>query len=163
MPVGQPAWNWSGPKVTCVMPTAKRAPAKAKTVIWRGEERSAKALASTWLRKLEKAFEASQSTRSRNAVYGYLTEVYRFAVGFDLSRDCLRVAARMVASKGLTPRKARNRFSPLIRATATVNEKTRWKWARCLRFALSENIEPDDLHTFILNEHKGINECADKW
>ncbi len=92
------------------MATAKRKRSKAKTVTWQGKEYPAEALATDWLPRLEKAFRAYQSTRARNAVYGYLTEVYRFAVGFERWKACMKVGALMVASKGLVARDSENRF-----------------------------------------------------
>jgi hypothetical protein len=135
----------------------------AKTVVWKGNEHSIKALAAKELGGLEAKFQQYQSTRDRDAVYGYLTAIYRFAHGFEKSLDCKRVARQMAAQKGLVIRDGQDqRFSLLIRSTATVNEKTRWKWRKCLAYAWSEEVEPQDLKDFIKGV-EGINGCAAKW
>jgi hypothetical protein len=116
---------------------------------------------------LEAAFAQYRSTRSRNAVYGYLTEVYRFGMNFEASKDCVKVGKRMITKKGLARHKPFGRFSLLVRATSDVDEKTRWKWVRCLVFAQMEEREPSEMRSFILDEHHGINSCVaaycEKW
>src|SRR5215207_9559905 len=112
----------------------------AKTVTWKGKEHRADALASRWLVRLEATFAESQSTRARNAVYAYLTAIYEFVAGFETSVDCRTVVKRMAGRKGLVIRCDEDtRFILLIRATATVNEKTRWKWSKCLAHAWSQD------------------------
>jgi hypothetical protein len=135
---------------------------KLKTVSWRGKRHTVRALASKWQVKLEAKFAAFQGTRKRNAVYAYLTAVYTFARGFKTSADCRTVGRRMIRKEGLVLRKRHDRFSLIIRATSDVNEKTRWKWMRCLQFAHFKDVEPGELETFIRKDHNGINECASK-
>ena len=132
-----------------------------KTVVWKGEERDAGALASEGLKILEAAFKKYQSTRAGDAVYGYLSAVYGFATSFRRSPDCTRVARRMARNKKYPVRKNQSSWSLLIRASATVNEKTRWKWSTCLDYAKAERVKPSDLKQFIRGQGR-INECASK-
>jgi hypothetical protein len=85
------------------------------------------------------------------------------AHGFDGWPDADKVGLAMLASTELGLRTRKNRFSSVLRATATIDEKTRWKWVRCLKLAFSEEIGPDKLQSFILDEHGGINGCAAAW
>jgi hypothetical protein len=115
-------------------------------------------LSKSALKKLEKEY---QSTRKRDAVYGYLTTVYRFARRFEKASHRRMVGEHMLALKDRGSRKTDNAFSAILRATSTVREQTRWKWVRCLAFARDEKIASDDLQSFI-QEYGGINECADE-
>ncbi len=140
----------------------KAASAKApKTVTWKGEDHPADAMATKWLKKLEAEFERYQSTRPRDAVYQYLKTVYAFVDGFDGLSDHWRMAERIAKKKGCAVRPKEDRISLLIRATSTVNEKTRWKWTMCLAYARIQRVEPDHLKQFI-KKLGGINDCVMK-
>jgi hypothetical protein len=131
-------------------------------VLWDGNKHDVSALSKSQLKKLEAAFEEYQSTRKRDAVYGYLTAVYRFARRFEKASHRRMVGQHMLALKDRGSRKTDNAFSAILRATSTVNEQTRWKWVQCLAFARREKIASDALQSFI-KKHDGINECADEW
>jgi hypothetical protein len=112
--------------------------------------------------KLEKAFQEYQSTHDRLAVYPYLTAIYRFRRRFKFARDARAVGAEMVAQNGLTASRSDDPFNLFVRATATVDEKARWKWVRCLKFAFTEDIRSRDLQIFIMS-YDGINKCAESF
>jgi hypothetical protein len=133
--------------------------AAARPVTWNGRKYRVNALAAQGLKQLETAFDQYQSTRARSAVYGYLTAVYEFAVGFKTAVGCRRVAKQMAKQKGYVVREDQDRFSLLIRATSTVNEKTRWKWTICLLCAVPLEVDPLELEGFI-RELGGINQCV---
>jgi hypothetical protein len=69
--------------------------ASLRTVIWKGEEQEVRTLSKSSLKKLEAAFEEYQSTRKRDAVYDYLTAVYRFARGFNKASHRRTVSEHM--------------------------------------------------------------------
>ena len=140
----------------------KASEASLRTVIWDGDKRDVAALSKSALKKLEAAFKEYQSTRKRDAVYGYLTAVYRFARQFEKASHRRIVGEHMLSLKDRGSRKTDNAFSAILRATSTVNEQTRWKWVQCLAFARREKIASDALQSFI-KKHDGINECADEW
>jgi hypothetical protein len=135
---------------------------KRKTVVWKDLEYPPSELAAEWLPKLEKAFQKYQSTRDRLAVYPYLTAFYRFRTHFKSARDARAVGAEMIAQKGLSASRSDDPFNLIIRATATVDEKARWKWVRCLKFAFAEDIQPQGLQIFIMS-YDGINKCAESF
>src|SRR3954454_3268637 len=137
----------------------KRSEGKTKPVVWKGSEHRASDLAAEWRPKLEKAFRKYQSRRERHSVYGYLTAVYRFRRRFSLARDAAAVGALMIAEKGLSASRIADPFNSVIRATATVDERVRWKWVRCLTLAFLKDIEARDLQLFIMH-YGGINKCA---
>ena len=133
------------------------------TIIWRGKAYEVSTFSKKWLKELKGTFKAYQSTRQRDAVYDYLTSVYRFVRGFKNARQCKVVGAHMLALKRLSSRKTDTEISAILRATAAVSEQTRWKWAQCLAYA-RHNDETDDMREFILgSEPRGINECVDEW
>ena len=133
-----------------------------RTVMWDHEERDVTTLSRSQLKNLEAAFEEYQSTRKRDAVYGYLTAVYRFARQFKKASHRKIVGAHMLSLRDRGSRKTDNEFSAIVRATSAVSEQTRWKWVQCLAFARHEKIASKRLQAFI-KKHDGINECADEW
>jgi hypothetical protein len=117
------------------------------------------------LRRIRNVWTDCQASRDRNAIYAYLTAVYRLvawwaADGSEVDRACkaLRLQ-RLDASDREDP------YAAIIRCTAgadKANKRTRSKWSRVMRYA--ERFKSDDelLEEFIKRKG-GINECAARY
>jgi hypothetical protein len=112
------------------------------------------------------AWRAYQSTRRRDAVYGYFGAVFEIVRRWKKqlcakvkSRQALRAAGHRITIRKHEP------FAVVILCTSDfriVDAKTRSKWSRALRYA--ERFKPDNqsLGQFIKGRGS-INECAGEW
>src|SRR5258706_15761126 len=92
------------------------------------------------------AWQECQSSRDRNAIYGYLSAV------FDL------VAWWAAEDRAIS----RARFAAVILCTADrqkVDKRTRSKWSRVLRYSAEYKPVAEPLAAFVQRKG-GINECA---
>jgi hypothetical protein len=114
--------------------------------------------------RLRVAWQDSQESRDRNAIYGYLTALFELVSWW---RADGRAVARAVWALRLSvpnPPDIRGPFSALIFCTADqakVDRRTRSKWTRALRFALEEKDFSEPLDKFV-RRHGGINRCAER-
>jgi hypothetical protein len=118
------------------------------------------------LAKARAAWTQYQSTRQRDAVYGYLAAVFEIVVGWKEQR---RAEASSLQALIVTNQRdaidADEPFAVVICCTSEackLDIKTRSKWSRVLRYAEQFKPYTQDLAEFI--KSKGdINECAHKW
>ncbi len=92
------------------------------------------------------AWQECQSSRDRNAIYGYLSAV------FDL------VAWWAAEDRAIS----RARFAAVILCTADrqkVDKRTRSKWSRVLRYSAEYKSHSESLAAFVRRKG-GINKCA---
>jgi hypothetical protein len=112
------------------------------------------------------AWKKYQSTRKRDAVYGYLGAVFKIVRRWRKesrakasSHQALRATGRASRIRNLEP------FGVVIFCTSDpriVDAKTRSKWSRVLRYA--ERFKPDTLSLAqFIQSNRGINECAAQW
>ncbi len=115
------------------------------------------------LDKARRAWRAYQSTRRRDAIYDYLSEVFT-AVRRWKKQDLVKTKVQQ-ALKAAGPRiTVRNRepFGVVVFCTSDADTKTRSKWSRALRFAERSIPEAEKLSKF-MKRLGGVNECADRW
>jgi hypothetical protein len=118
---------------------------------------------SSELDKARKAFQESQSTRRRDAIYGYLSEVFRTVRRWK-EGNCVqsRVHQALKAAGRRIPIQTREPFGVILICTSDVDTKTRSKWSRALRFAERALPDAENLSKF-MKRLGGINECADRF
>jgi hypothetical protein len=113
------------------------------------------------LARVRNAWEACQSSRDRNAIYGYLSAVFELvawwaAEGRAVSRA--RWALRL-CRKDLPNDEP---FAAIILCTSSpekIDRRTRSKWSRVLRYAAEYKTNAEPLAGFVRRKG-GINKCA---
>jgi hypothetical protein len=114
------------------------------------------------LARVRVAWEDAQSSRNRDAIYGYLAAVYSLvtwwaAEGQDVVRA--RLAVRL---SGLDVIAREEPFAAVIRCTADpakADKRTRSKWSRVMRYAAAYKPDSEPLDHFI-RRNGGIIACA---
>jgi hypothetical protein len=106
-----------------------------------------------------------QSSRNRDAIYGYLHMVFT-QVEF-WTRNPSEKGEALRAAKQQNPKLAlpEDQFAAVIACTADpkkVDDKTRSKWSRVLRYAAKYKPEKELLRDF-LQRKGGINKCAARY
>ncbi len=118
------------------------------------------------LTKARIAWVRYQSTRQRDAVYGYLSVVFDVVQHWKkLGRvkACLHEALSI--TKCRDKMRSREPFGVVIFCTSdtrVMDGKTRSKWSRALRYACEFKPDGQGLAPFIRSKG-GINECAGLW
>src|SRR6266567_2005044 len=117
------------------------------------------------LTRVRSAWEDCQSSRDRNAIYGYLSAVFDLVIWWtaeDRAIDRARWALRLCR---LDLPIDDEPFAAIILATANrekVDKRTRSKWSRVLRYAAEYKTNAEPLAAFIQRKG-GINECAERF
>ncbi len=110
------------------------------------------------------AWDECQSSRDRNAIYGYLTAVFDL-IAWWAAED------RAVGRAGWALRLCRadlpsdEPFAAIIFCTSDpgkVDKRTRSKWSRALRYAAEYKSSSELLAAFVRRKG-GINRCADRF
>jgi hypothetical protein len=110
-----------------------------------------------------KAWARYQSTRERDAIYGYLSAVFEIVCRWKMlghTRTCSLHA--LTAGKERASIRTREPFAITIYCTSdpqVVDTRTRSKWARALRFAARTKPAGQTLGKFMKSQG-GINECS---
>ena len=118
------------------------------------------------LGRLEREWEAYQSTRDRDAIYGYLTAVFELVTvwahenaAVDYARWALWLRGHRSAVVSPEP------FAAVIFCTADrkkVDYRTQSKWSRVLRYAAIFKDLDEPLAAYIKRKG-GINKCAGRF
>ena len=118
------------------------------------------------LKHARRAWVRYQSTRKRDAVYGYLDAVYEIGQHW---KEQHRVKASshqaLVATKQRRAIRIDEPFATVIFSTSEpeiLDAKTRSKWSRALRYAQKTKRGDQRLREFI-KSNGGINACADQF
>ena len=114
------------------------------------------------LEKIREAWNDFQSSRTRDAVYGYLARVFAIVEYYKVRRKIRKLLRHTFEFADLRFNKNADPFTAIIRCTSYnhVDGKTISKWARALRY-VARSKEPDiELRTF-MKEAGGVNACAD--
>jgi hypothetical protein len=117
-----------------------------------------------WLEKVHRAYEHFQSSRKRDAIYGYLEAVFAIVKHYSVRRRTNHLLQHAFGFADLEFDKNPDPFSVVIRCTSgsDVDNKTISKWSRALRH-VARSKEPDiGVRTF-MKEVGGINACADNY
>lgn len=134
---------------------------RAKSLEWNMEETVERQLA-----KARQAWRRYQSSRRRDAVYGYLSAIFDIVRRWKMlgqTRMCSVHA--FTAIKKSNAIRTREPFSIIILRSSDagiVDAKTRSKWSRCLRYA--DRFKPNGRTlTYYIKSQGGINHCAHRW
>ena len=122
---------------------------------------STEALRASLLR-LENEWEAVQASRDRNAIYEYLAAVFETVMAWTLEGRAVNRASRALRLRGYSSIREPEPFAGVIRCTsdpAKVDDRTRSKWSRVLRYA-AEFKDPDEPLRDFIKRKGGLNECA---
>jgi hypothetical protein len=115
------------------------------------------------LLRVRNTWDDCQANRSRDAIYNYLTAVFNLVAWWTAENRDLERARRALRLQNISPSDHDEPFAAVIRCTsdpAKVDKRTRSKWSRVLRYALSYKDHAEPLGQFI-KRRGGINKCAD--
>ena len=114
-----------------------------------------------WLEKVRRAWDDFQTSRPRDAVYGYLEAVFAIVVHYKVRRRINRLLRHAFAFANLRFDKKTDPFIAVIRCTSErdIDKKMVSKYARALRYA-SRRKEPDMRLKTFMKEAGGVNACA---
>jgi hypothetical protein len=117
------------------------------------------------LARVKKAWIQYQPTRDRDGVYIYLQAVFDLFSKWKEQRDTIAEFHRAFGSANHNTQIPAEPFSALIFCTSDrekVDDRTRCKWSRALRYAASSRRRAEPLKKFI-KRLGGINECASRF
>ncbi len=125
---------------------------------------SAEAMRAILLR-LEGEWETVQASHDRNAIYQYLTAVFELVVWWAKEGKAVKHAHRALHLRGHHSVREPEPFAAVIYCTADrgkIDDRTRSKWSRVLRYAAEYKDLGEPLRDFI-KRWGGINECASRF
>ena len=114
------------------------------------------------LLRVQNAWDESQARRERDAIYTYLTAVFELVAWWMAENRALERARKALRLRHISAFDHDEPFAAIIRCTANpakVDKRTRSKWSRALRYAISRKPMDEPLDQFI-QRRGGINECA---
>jgi hypothetical protein len=117
------------------------------------------------LLRVRNAWEACQASRKRDAIYTYLTAVFDLVAWWAAENRALDRAHWVLRLRHLDPFDHDEPFAAIIRGTADpakVDKRTRSKWSRALRYAMSCKPLDEPLDRFVKRKN-GINSCASRF
>jgi hypothetical protein len=116
------------------------------------------------LLKICGAWNNFRKSRDRDAVYSYLTEIYRTVEHYRVRRRTDRLLRHAFEFADLPFNDNINPYTALIRCTSGggADKKTISKWSRALRYASHCKVPRKQLKAFI-KELGGVNACADRY
>jgi hypothetical protein len=117
------------------------------------------------LLRLRNAWEKSQASRERDAIYSYLTAVFDLVAWWAAERRALERAHKALRLRHINPFENEEPFAAVIRCTADrekVDKRTRSKYSRALRYALVQKTLSESLVQSIKRKG-GINRCAERF
>jgi hypothetical protein len=122
---------------------------------------SAEALKANLLR-LQNEWATVQASHDRDAIYGYLAAVFELVLWWNHESKAVNQARRALRLRGYSSVREPEPFAAVILCTADrgqVDDRTRSKWSRALRYAAEFKDLDEPLGDFIKRKG-GINECA---
>ena len=114
------------------------------------------------MQRLENEWETVQASRDRDAIYQYLTAVFELVMWWAKEGKAVKRAHRPLRLRGYSSIREPEPFAGVIRCTsdpAKVDDRTRSKWSRVLRYAAEYKGLDEPLRDFI-RCRGGINKCA---
>ena len=114
------------------------------------------------LLRVQNAWEESQASRERDAIYSYLGAVFDLVAWWLAENRAVERARKALRLRHITPFDGEEPFAAVIRCTSDprkVDKRTRSKWSRALRYAISGKPIDEPLDRFI-KRRGGINKCA---
>ena len=117
------------------------------------------------LLRLQNEWETVQASRDRDAIYQYLTAVFELVSWWAKEGKAVNRAHRALHLRGYYSVREPEPFAAVIFCTADhdkVDDRTRSKWSRVLRYAAEFKDLDEPLRDFI-KRRGGINECASRF
>jgi hypothetical protein len=117
------------------------------------------------LQRVRNAWDECQSSRSRDAIYGYLNAVYALVTWWAADGQEVPRARRALRLQGLDASAREGPFTAIIRCSADpvkADKRTRSKWSRVMRYAAVYKSDLEPLDRFIKRKG-GINRCAARY
>ena len=117
------------------------------------------------LLRLEGEWEMVQASHDRDAVYGYLTAVFETVMAWAKEGKAVNRARRALHLRGHNSVREPEPFAAVILCTSypnQVDDRTRSKWSRVLRYAAEYKDLDEPLRDFIKRKG-GINKCASRF
>jgi hypothetical protein len=114
------------------------------------------------LQRVRDAWEDCQVSRDRDAIYGYLSAVYRLVAWWAAEGREIDRARRALRSQRLDVSEREDAFAAVIRCTADpakADRRTRSKWSRLMRYLAGHKLNSEPLDRFVKRKG-GINACA---
>jgi hypothetical protein len=105
------------------------------------------------------------ASRDRDAIYTHLTAVFDLVSWWAAENRALERAHWALRLQRIFPFDDEEPFAAIIRCTADstkVDKRTRSKWSRALRYAMSRKPHSEPLDRFIKRKG-GINACASRF
>jgi hypothetical protein len=114
------------------------------------------------LEKIREACDDFQTSRARDAVYGYLGSVFEIVMHYRVRRRTKRLLRHAFEFADLPFDKNADPFTAIIRCTSghSADSKTISKWTRALRYVAYCKGPRTRLKTF-MKDAGGVNACAD--
>jgi hypothetical protein len=116
------------------------------------------------LLRIRNAWEESQASRDRDAIYIFLKAVFDLVGWWMAEKRAFERAHKALRLRNMTPFDDEEPFAAVIRCTtdpAKVDKRTRSKWSRALRYSISCKPIDEQLDRFV-KRRGGINKCADR-
>ena len=125
---------------------------------------STEALRATLLR-LQNEWEAVQASHGRDAIHQYLSAVFETVAWWAKEGKAVKRAHRALHLRGHKSVREPEPFAAVILCTSDpnkVDDRTRSKWSRVLRYAAAYK-DPDQPLRDFMKSRGGINECASRF
>jgi hypothetical protein len=115
------------------------------------------------IRQLRQLYDDCLQRRSRFAHYGYLAEVYRLYDRLRRNRATnTGVRRQLTGYQASCGHKRNHPIRTILDATSSVDNKTKSRWTRALRFAWHERKRWTKFETLLI-QYGGIAGCADQY
>jgi hypothetical protein len=117
------------------------------------------------LLRVRHAWEESQSSRDRSAIYGYLTAVFDLVMWWAAEGRAISRARWALQLQHLDLPTTNEPFAAVILCTGDrqkVDKRTRSKWSRMLRYSAEYKLHGESLAAFVRRKG-GINKCAERF
>jgi hypothetical protein len=117
------------------------------------------------LLRLQNEWETVQANRDRDAIYQYLSAVFDLVSWWAKEGEAVKRACRALHLRGYSSVRQPEPFAAVILCTADrakVDDRTRSKWSRVLRYAAEFKDLDEPLPDFV-KRRGGLNECATRY
>ena len=112
--------------------------------------------------RLQNEWETAQASRDRAAIYGYLAAVFELVACWDREGKAVKRANRALHLRGYSSLREPEPFAAVIFCTADpdkVDDRTRSKWSRVLRYAAEYKDPEEPLDHFIVRSGRYQQMC----